>query len=53
MTTNYRLLARLDSRTTDNRNPIDMAGYVATVRLPERKEARISAPEECQGDGTQ
>lgn len=31
---NYRLLARLTSRTTDNRNPGDMVGYVATIVLP-------------------
>jgi hypothetical protein len=33
---NYRLEARLSSRETDNRNPADMAGWVATIRLPKR-----------------
>jgi hypothetical protein len=34
---NYRLLARLDtSRDVDNRNPADMVGWKATVKLPRR-----------------
>lgn len=37
---NYRLEAKLTSRTTDNRNPEDMAGWKATVILPRRKETK-------------
>lgn len=35
---NCRLLARLDSRTVDNRNPDDVRGYTATIVLPKRKD---------------
>ena len=37
---NYRLEARLASRETDNRNPEDMVGWVATVKLPKRKDSK-------------
>jgi len=35
---NYRLEARLTSRTTDNRNHEDMVGWKATVVLPKREQ---------------
>ena len=40
MDRNYRLEARLASRETDNRNPEDMVGWKATIKLPKRQEEK-------------